>query len=270
MYVCVHPFKYERVRQTRQRENDRWEETERDKGRTGRADFYWQAAQSEVVRLPGPNPSPSPCPWKPVQSGLLKENGTFPSWFLNVPRAFSCLQVTTISDRGFQATTYYNPCIRQMSHREDGQTLVASFLHELGFRSIMAACQAWECVFFGLFWDAFIDQNQTCVWWCLSFVRLSCKSILSQNWCGSWNLVYMFQWLYHFRMWHRHFMWSVGPRQLLIRHWWCDLVHVWQIVVFIACFREEEVALECVRVHERKCAIRDAAHCALLIGTLHT
>lgn len=145
--MCVHPFKYERVRQTRQRENDRWEETERDKGRTGRADFYWQAAQSEVVRLPGPNPSPSPRPWKPVQSGLLKENGTFPSWFLNVPRAFSCLQVTTISDRGFLATTYYNPCIRQMSHREDGQTLVASFLRELGFRSIMAACQAWECVF---------------------------------------------------------------------------------------------------------------------------
>lgn len=71
--VCVHPFKYERVRQTRQRENDRWEETERDKGRTGRADFYWQAAQSEVVRLPGPNPSPSPRPWKPVQSGSLKE-----------------------------------------------------------------------------------------------------------------------------------------------------------------------------------------------------
>lgn len=147
VYVRVHPFKYERIRQTRQRENDRWEETERDKGRTGRADFYWQAAQSEVVRLPGPNPSPSPRPWKPVQSGLLKENGTVPSWFLNVPRAFSCLQVTTISDRGFLATTYYNPCIRQMSHREDGQTLVASFLRAFGFRSIMAACQTWECVF---------------------------------------------------------------------------------------------------------------------------
>lgn len=76
-----------------------------------------------------------------------RKNVTFPSWFLNVPRAFSCLQVTTISDRGFLATTYYNPCIRQMSHREDGQTLVASFLRELGSRFIMAACQAWECVF---------------------------------------------------------------------------------------------------------------------------
>lgn len=49
-----HP--YERVAQTRQGESDRWEETRR-KGRTGRGDFYRQAARSEVTRALGRKPS---------------------------------------------------------------------------------------------------------------------------------------------------------------------------------------------------------------------
>lgn len=145
-----------------------------------------------------------------------RKNGTFPSWFLNVPRAFSCLQVTTISDRGFLATTYYNPCIRQMSHREDGQTLVASFLRELGFRFIMAACQAWECVFLRgsanqslIFEMRSLMKKQT---W--NFQCLSCRSISSQNWCDSWTLTYMLQWGYHFCVWRRHFMRSSDLRQV--------------------------------------------------------
>lgn len=39
---------------------------QRDKGRTGRADLYWQAALPQVVRLLSPKPSPHPK--KPVQT----------------------------------------------------------------------------------------------------------------------------------------------------------------------------------------------------------
>lgn len=79
--VSMHVYK--RVRQIRQRENDRWEETASDKGRTGREDFYRQAAQSEVMRAFGRKPSTTSMETSSVQISTFPF--PFQSYFKPLP-----------------------------------------------------------------------------------------------------------------------------------------------------------------------------------------
>lgn len=111
----LHPYK--RVRQTRQRGNDRWEETASDKGRTGWEDFYWQAAQSKVMRAFGHKPSTTSLE---TSSGQIS---TFPfavqSYFKPLPASKWQLSFTEVSRQHG-----YNPRICQMSQRRWANTLL--------------------------------------------------------------------------------------------------------------------------------------------------
>lgn len=134
----LHPYK--RDRQTRQRGDDRWEETASDKGRTGWEDSYWQAAQSKVMRAFG---------HKPLHH--IPGNRLSPDLHFS-PFAFSKATSSLFlppSDNYHLQRFPRNKAIIPASVKwvgEDGQTLCCTPLCELVFKFVMACCQPWQWV----------------------------------------------------------------------------------------------------------------------------